>query len=284
MSLRDDSLRVAGCQLEATEDKSRNTAVAGRLVATARHAGADLVILPEKWTGLGSPEIICSVAEPLDGGDSVEAMSAWARAQAVYLIGGSITERGKDGALYNTCLVFNPAGEVIAEYRKLHMFDVEVGGERYRESETLRAGDEIVTVDVRDWTVGLSICYDLRFPELYRILALRGASVLAIPSAFTLMTGRDHWEPLLRARAIENGCYVVAAGEQGAHGGRQTYGRSLIVDPWGTVIGQASDGEGIVIATLERARVKRARESLGSLANRRPEAYRYPDDRPAFPR
>lgn len=276
------SLPVAAVQRSAGPDKRANIEQAGELVARAAAAGAQLVVLPEKWNGFGSSEILRACAEDLDVGESVAAMSAWAREHAIHLVGGSITERTDSGQLMNTSLVFDPRGELIATYRKIHLFDIDVAGEAYRESDLESAGAEIVTVDVEGWAVGLSICYDLRFPELYRILALRGAKVLAVPAAFTLATGRDHWELLLRARAVENQCYVIAADDFGLHpGGKRTYGRSMIVDPWGTVLAQAADGDGVVLGELDPGRLRAIRSSLPSLANRRPDAYAWPSAVPA---
>jgi predicted amidohydrolase len=205
-------------------------------------------------------------------------MADWAQRHGIWLIGGSITER-REGRekLSNTCLVFDPEGEVAARYRKIHMFDVEVGGIVYRESEAEEPGDEPVVVRAADWTVGLTICYDVRFPELYRVLALEGAELLTVPAHFTLHTGRDHWEVLLRARAIENTCYVAAAAQIGeTRPGKPSHGRSLIVDPWGLVIALASDEEGVIYADLNQKRVEQVRRNLPSLASRRPEAYRWP--------
>jgi predicted amidohydrolase len=271
-------LAVAAVQLNAGADKQANIDRAGQLVARAAAAGARLVVLPEKWNGFGSSKILRACAEGLDDGPSVAAMGDWAREHAIHLVGGSITERSGSGRLFNTSLVFDPSGDLVATYRKIHLFDVEVGGHVYRESDVEDPGEEIATADVEGWTVGLSVCYDLRFPELYRILTLRGANVLVVPAAFTMATGRDHWELLLRARAVENQCYVVAADDWGEHpGGRRTYGRSMIVDPWGVVIAQASDGDAVVTATIDMARVEEVRTSLPALANRRPPAYDWPE-------
>ncbi|MEA2250686.1 MAG: deaminated glutathione amidase [Solirubrobacteraceae bacterium] len=271
-------LPVAAVQLNAGTEKQANIDRAGQLVAQAAAAGARLVVLPEKWNGFGSSKILRACAEGLDDGESVAAMRDWAREHGIHLVGGSITERSESGRLFNTSLVFDPRGELVATYRKIHLFDVEVGGHVYRESDVEDPGEEIATADVEGWTVGLSVCYDLRFPELYRILTLRGANVLVVPAAFTLATGRDHWELLLRARAVENQCYVIAAGDWGEHpGGRRTYGRSMIVDPWGVVIAQASDGDGVVTGVIETARVEEVRALLPALANRRPLAYDWPE-------
>jgi deaminated glutathione amidase len=268
-------VKIACVQMTSRDDKAANLEKAERLVGQA--AGADVVLLPEKWNLIGSAEQLHANAEPIEGGESVDAMRAWARRHGLWLIGGSITER-RDGRekLSNTCVVVDREGEIAAVYRKIHMFDVEVGGLVYRESEAEEAGDEPVVVDA-EWKVGLTICYDLRFPELYRILALEGAELLTVPSHFTLHTGRDHWEVLLRARAIENGAYVAAAGQIGeTRPGRPSYGRSLIADPWGIVVAQAPDEECVIGAELDRERVTQVRQNLPALSSRRPEAYRWP--------
>lgn len=273
-----DSLRVACVQLHSTEIKADNLEKAERLVARAAATGADLVLLPEKWNAIGSVEILRANAEPLEGGETVEAMSSWARRHGITLVGGSITEsREGHEKLSNTCVVFDTEGEIAAVYRKIHMFDVEVGGHVYRESEAEEPGDEIVNCEVEGWNVGLTVCYDLRFPELFRILALGGAELLTVPAAFTLYTGKDHWELLLRARAVENQCFVAAANEWGVHqGGKASYGRSMIVDPWGVVLVAAPDEDTVVSAELDRGQMERIRQSLPSLANRQPAAYRWP--------
>jgi predicted amidohydrolase len=194
------------------------------------------------------------------------------------LVGGSITER-REGRekLSNTSLVFDRDGELVAAYRKIHLFDVDVGGLRYRESDAEEPGEEPVVARVADWPVGLTVCYDLRFPELFRILALEGAELITVPANFTLYTGKDHWQVLLRARAIENQLYVVAAAQVGeTMRGRPSYGRSAIVDPWGIVLAQAPDEETVISAEIDRTRIEGVRRSLPSLANRQPDAYRWP--------
>jgi deaminated glutathione amidase len=271
-------VRVAAVQLNSTADPSVNLASAERLTRAAAADGAKLIVLPEKWTAIGSDEQQAAAAETLDG----EAL-AWARQIArelqVDLVAGSFLERleGHD-KLANTSVHVDANGELRAVYRKLHMFDVEVGGHSYRESAIEEPGDEIVTSELDGGVgLGLSICYDLRFPELYRILAVRGALVIAVPAAFTLTTTRDHWEVLLRARAIENQAFVVAANQVGAHpGGHRSGGRSMIVDPWGLVLAQAPDRETYVVAELDLERQLQIRAELPSLANRRPAAYRWP--------
>jgi predicted amidohydrolase len=272
-----DRLRVACVQINSSPAKAENLERMEPLVARAAATGADLVLLPEKWNGLGSHEILVDVAEPLDGGETVEAMSSWARTHGITLVGGSIAER-REGRekLSNTCVVFDPEGEIAAVYRKIHMFDVEVGGVVYRESDSEEPGESPLSCEVEGWKLGLTVCYDLRFPELYRILAVEGAELVTVPAAFTLYTGKDHWELLLRARGVENQCYVVAANQWGVVEGRASYGRSSIVDPWGVVVTQAPDEDTVISAELDRAHLERIRRSLPSLANRQPAAYTWP--------
>jgi deaminated glutathione amidase len=271
---------AAAVQLNSTADRDRNLASADRLTRAAAAAGAQLVVLPEKWPCLGTPEQTAAGAEPFDG-----PTLAWARATArelgIDLVAGSFAERVEDrdrGS--NTSVHVGPDGEVAAAYRKLHMFDVEVGGRTYRESEHEAPGAEVVlSTTAGGVELGLSVCYDLRFPELYRILAVRGARVLIVPAAFTLATTREHWEVLLRARAIEDQCFVVAANQIGEHApGIRSGGRSMIVDPWGVVLAQAPDTETFALAELDLERQAEIRRTLPSLANRRPRAYRWPEE------
>jgi deaminated glutathione amidase len=268
-------VRAAAVQLTATADKARNLETADRLVRAAAKDGASLVVLPEKWSVYGAPDDLRAGAEPLDG-----PALTWARATArelgIDLVAGSIAERvdGRDRGA-NTSIHVGPDGADRATYRKLHMFDVQVGGREYRESDAEAPGDEIVASELADGTrLGMTVCYDLRFPELYRRLAVDGALVIAVPSAFTEPTTRDHWEVLVRARAIEDQCFVVAANQVGRHApGMRSGGRSMIVDPWGIVLAQAPDAETHVIADLDLARLESIRRDLPSLANRRPEVY-----------
>src|SRR5919201_6814432 len=271
-------MRAAAVQLNSTDDFDRNLEVAGRLVRAAASDGANLVVLPEKWTVLGAPEAIRDSAEPLDG-PALNAAAALARELRIFLVAGSVPEvvPGQE-KLANTSVMFGPDGERLAVYRKIHMFDVEVGDVTYRESEIEEAGDQIAVADAKGTKVGLTICYDLRFPELYRILALRGARVVTFPSAFTERTGRDHWEVLIRARAIENQVFIVAAGQIGAAPPHyRSYGRSMIVDPWGVVLAQAADTEGFVAANIDFTIQTEMRNSLPSLRHRRPETYQWPE-------
>jgi predicted amidohydrolase len=273
-----DRIRIACVQLTSRADKAANLERTERLVARAAATGADVVVLPEKWNAIGDAGVLHAAAEPLVGGESVEAMSGWARTHGVTLVGGSITER-REGRekLSNTCLVFDSEGELAAVYRKIHLFDVDVGGLRYRESDAEEPGEEPVVARLEDWPIGLSVCYDIRFPELYRILALEGAELVTIPANFTLYTGKDHWHVLLRARAIENQLFVAAAAQVGETiPGKPSYGRSLVADPWGTVLAQAPDEETVISVELDRERLREIRRNLPSLANRQAAAYRWP--------
>ncbi len=270
-------MRVAAVQLNSNGDKARNLAAAERLVRAAAAEGAELVALPEKWNLLASGEEMAAGAEALDG-PSLGAARLWARDLGIHLLAGSIAERGEEGGkAFNTSVLIGPDGTDVASYRKLHMFDVEAGGVDYRESEYEQAGEEIVSAPVDGLELGLTICYDLRFPELYRILAVRGAGLIAVPSAFTAATGRDHWQVLLRARAIENQAFVIAPNQVGeAPPHYSSYGHSAIVDPWGLVLATAPDEECFVAAELDLGAQERTREQLPSLANRRPQVYRWP--------
>ena len=272
-------MRVAAIQLNSSDQVDRNLEVAELLVRAAAADGAELAVLPEKWSALAPGEVLQELAEPLDG-PIVAACRSWARELGIVLVAGSVSERvaGRE-LLSNTSLLIDADGEVAATYRKIHMFDVEVGGVTYRESEHELAGDEIVTGDVGGLVLGLTVCYDLRFPELYRILALRGASVITVPSAFTAATGRDHWEILLRARAIENQLFVIGANHFGeAPPQFNSWGHSMIVDPWGRVLDVIAEGEGHAIANLDFGELERTREKLPSLARRRAGAYGWPQE------
>jgi predicted amidohydrolase len=281
-------MRVAAVQLTSTADLDHNLERADTLTRAAAADGARLVVLPEKWSVLGRGDDLRAGAQPLDG-----SVVQWARATArelgIELVAGSICERDEDaGSLRNTSLHVGPDGEIHAAYRKIHMFDVLVDGTTYRESDHEQAGDEIVlSATAAGVEIGLSICYDVRFPELYRILAIRGARILTVPAAFTVPTTRDHWEVLLRARAIENQAFVIAANQIGEHApasdagpALRSGGRSMIVDPWGIVLALAPDRECHVVADLDLDAQARMRRDLPALANRRPGAYRWPVEAP----
>ena len=265
-------MRVAAVQLNSNGDKARNLQVAERLVRAAAGDGAELVALPEKWNLLAPGKELLAGAEPLDG-PSLAAARAWARELGVHLLAGSISEAGGERA-FNTSVLIGPDGDDLAVYRKIHLFDVDAGGVSYRESAHEQPGAELATAPAGAVVVGLSVCYDLRFPELYRILALRGADLLAVPSAFTSATGRDHWEVLLRARAIEDQAFVLAPNQVGTASPHfDSWGHSAIVDPWGRLLALAAEGECFVAADLDLAAQERIRAALPALANRRPEVY-----------
>jgi predicted amidohydrolase len=269
-------VRVAAVQLNSTGEKSRNLDAAERLVRAAAADRSELVALPEKWNLLAGGRELLEGAEPLDG-PSLEAARGWARELGIHLLAGSVSERAAERA-FNTSVLIGPDGSDLAVYRKIHMFDVDIGGVAYRESEHEQAGEEVVTAEVEGLSAGLTVCYDLRFPELYRILAVRGARLITVPSAFTAVTGRDHWEVLLRARAIENQVFVLAPNQAGdAPPHFSSYGQSAIVDPWGGILALAAGPEECFIAAdLDLAAQERVREELPSLANRRPDAYIWP--------
>ena len=273
-------MRAAAIQLNSDEDAERNLRVADELTRAAAADGAMLIVLPEKFNGLGGGEgAMERVAEPLDGPSIAWARSI-ARELAVDLVAGSIAERRPDREkLSNTSVHIRPDGEIAGLYRKIHMFDVVVDGQEYRESASEEPGEAIELSRLADGTdLGLTVCYDLRFPELFRILAVRGARVIALPAAFTKFTGRAHWEVLVRARAIENQAFVVAANQCGVHppGDKESFGGSLIVDPWGEVLARAADEPCFIAADLDLTRQDEVRDQLPSLANRVPGAYRWP--------
>lgn len=271
-------MRVAVVQLNSGIEIDANVEAAEAQVRAAAAAGAELIALPEKWSLLADGELLAERAEPLDG-VALGAARGWAKELGVSLVAGSVAER-VEGAerLFNSSALVDPDGEITAVYRKLHMFDVTVEGVDYRESSHERGGEELVVAEAGGLELGMSVCYDLRFPELFRILALRGAEAISLPSAFTVPTGRAHWQVLLRARAIENQLFMLAPDQWGpAPPQYHSWGQSMIVDPWGEVLATVDDGVGFAVATLDRERLRTIRRELPSLANRRAEAYRWPE-------
>lgn len=266
-------LKVSLIQMNTRDDKAENLRVARDLIEAAVESDRpDLVSLPETWTSMTSNfEVQYANSETLPDGEACRMMAALARTHGIYVHGGSIAERS-DGKCFNTTLVFNPSGEIIAKYRKIHLFDVDVpGGLSYRESDVMKAGSDVVTCMVGNTTVGLSICYDMRFPELFRALRDHGAKVIFLPAAFTMMTGKDHWETLIKARAIETQSWLVATGQVFDHdnGTKVCYGRSIIVDPWGTVIAKAPDKVGYVTATIDPAYADEVRAKMPVMQHHR---------------
>jgi deaminated glutathione amidase len=274
-------MRAAAVQLSSTEETDRNLEAADRLTRAAAADGAELVVLPERLDIRGADEHYDAGARPLESNAAVSWARDAARELGIDLVAGSVAERreGRD-KLSNTSVHVGPDGEVKAVYRKIHMFDVVVGDIEYRESALHEPAGEVVLSETADGVpLGLTICYDLRFPELYRILALRGALIVTIPSNFTKITGAAHWEVLVRARAIENQVFVVAPGQFGPQLPEgESYGGSLIVDPWGEVLARAPEGEGFAAADLDMDRLDEVRAKLPSLANRIPGAYRWPEE------
>ena len=266
-------LTCAVIQLSSQDDVDKNLGRARELVRQARDAGAELVVLPENFAIMGEEEEKRALAESLENDGKISSFCAsLAKEHGLFLVAGGMPEKSDDRERpFNTSALFGPAGELVARYRKIHLFDVDVpGGQSYRESRSTEGGGVPVVTEVRGIPLGMTVCYDLRFPELYRRLAELGARVVTVPAAFTLMTGKDHWHVLLRARAIENQMFVLAPAQTGKHPkGRQTYGKSLIVDPWGDVLCQAGEGEGFAIARLDFAAQDRVRAALPCLTHRK---------------
>src|SRR3954469_3253620 len=253
-------MRVAACQMNSKQDKAANLASALGLLDRAAEAGADLAVLPEYLDYLGTDEGALAAAEPVPG-PFVKGLAARARALGLWVLAGSVQARGPDGRCRNASLLFDREGWIAARYDKLHLFDIGLAGQpSYRESATVSGGDRVVTAGIEGVVAGLSVCYDIRFPELYRLHTLAGARLLLVPAAFTAHTGRAHWELLLRARAVENQCFVVAAAQVGASvSGKECFGHSMIIDPWGTVLASLPDSTGIITATLDLAQQRRLR-------------------------
>jgi deaminated glutathione amidase len=262
---------LAAAQMTSTADVARNLDVAVRLVNEAADLGAKLVGLPENFAYMGSEEGRRASAETLEG-PTLGALREVARRRGIFVLAGSFAEKVDDARkTANTSALIADDGSVVAAYRKIHLFDVAIpDGARYAESEVVVAGDKVVVAPTSLGRVGLTVCYDLRFPELYRKLAELGAEVLTIPAAFTLFTGKDHWEVLLRARAIENLAYVLAPAQVGRHSqNRQTFGNAMIVDPWGVVLARCPDGEGVCVAPFKRDRLEKVRQELPALKHRK---------------
>jgi predicted amidohydrolase len=268
-------MRVAVCQMNAgRDDVDANLATAERLLREAADGDADLAALPELFPFYGSHRRMRELAEPLDG-DLCTRLASIARDRSMWVLGGSFPELREDGKVANTSPLFDRTGELVAAYRKIHLFDVDIPGQPpLRESALFTGGDQLITHETDDARIGLSVCYDLRFPELYRGLVALGAEVLTVPSAFTGVTGEAHWEVLLRARAIEDQCFVVAPAQWGTWGpqedGRRCFGASLVVDPWGRILARApEEGDGVWFADLDMTELRRVRQSLPALAHRR---------------
>ncbi|WP_374263489.1 carbon-nitrogen hydrolase family protein [Zoogloea sp.] len=267
---RRPACRIAAVQMVSGPDVAANLAEAERLIAQAADAGAQLVALPEYFPLITPDETVKVRIRERDGDGPIQAFLKDAAARhKVWLVGGSMPlEASTADKVRNTTLVFDDTGRRVARYDKVHLFGFQRGGERYDESASIEAGDDVVTFEGPCGSVGLSICYDLRFPELFR--AMGDVDLIVLPAAFTYTTGRAHWEVLLRARAIENQCYVLASAQGGTHpGGRRTWGDSLVIDPWGEVVARLAEGPGVVVADLDPARIAEVRASLPALKHRK---------------
>jgi nitrilase len=271
------TFRIAALQTVSTPSVERNLATAERLVGEAAARGAQLAVLPEYFCFMGADDRAkLAIAEAPGEGPIQQSLAGMARGHRMWIVGGTLPLRipGVDDLVLNASCVYGPDGRLAARYDKMHLFRYDNGRERYDEGRVLQAGDTPAAVDIDGWRTGLSVCYDLRFPELYRALSFmpgqRPCDLVTVPSAFTYTTGSAHWELLLRARAVENQCYVVAAAQGGKHeNGRRTWGHSMIVDPWGEVLGVLPEGEGVVTAQMTRERLDAVRTQLPALEHRR---------------
>jgi len=262
--------RVAAVQMVSGPDVEENLAAAASLIGEAVAGGAQLIVLPEYFAIISADETAkVRMREPAGEGPLQRFLSETAARHGVWLVGGSVPlQATTDGKVRNTALVFDPQGKRVARYDKLHLFGFRKGTEHYEESRTIEPGEEVVAFDAPFGRVGVAICYDLRFPELFR--AMGDVALIVMPAAFTATTGAAHWEVLLRARAIENQCYVLASAQGGTHpSGRRTWGDSLLIDPWGEVVARLASGPGVVIGDIDRLRIAAVRESLPALRHRR---------------
>ncbi|OWS70281.1 acyltransferase [Polynucleobacter campilacus] len=267
-------MKIAGIQMVSSASLQENLETARRLIKAAAHDGAQIVVLPEYFCIMGLKDTDkVNIREKLGNGPIQEALAAFAKDNGIYLIAGTIPLEAKDpNKVLNTTLVFSPDGQRAGRYDKIHLFGFQTNTERYQESETIEAGEQPgiikITINGAEWTFGLSICYDLRFPELYRALGQVDCHI--IPAAFTYTTGKDHWEILLRARAIENQCYVLASAQGGVHQNqRRTWGNTMLIDPWGVVLTTLPEGEGLISGVLSKDKLNEVRSKLPALAHRK---------------
>ena len=266
--------KIAAIQMASGTNVSANLIEVSRQIVSAAQDGAKLIVLPENFAIMGMDDADqVKIAENEGSGQIQDFLSEQAKKNNVWLIAGTIPlKSNNENKVYAACLVYNEKGEQISRYDKIHLFDVhlEITSETYKESETIEAGNKVVVVDTPFGKIGLAICYDLRFPELFRQLVLQGAEIIVVPSAFTAITGKAHWEVLLRARAIENLCYVVASAQGGYHvNGRETHGNSMIIDPWGTILDRLPDGSGYVAADIDIENINKIRQSFPVLEHRK---------------
>jgi len=270
-------LIIAAVQMDSQADKQKNLAVAAGFVEEAVSKGAKFIAMPENLNYVGDEYV--ENAEPVPG-STTKFFSELAIKHGVWIHCGSIPELDGSDIPYNTSVIISPKGDIIAKYRKLHMFDVEIeDGPSYKESANNLPGDEIVLADTELAMFGMSICYDIRFSEIYRLMALNGAQIILAPANFTMNTGKDHWEPILRTRAIENACFVVAPGQIGIKPKLQAYGKTMIIDPWGNVIAQASDQPSVIVAEIDLGLINNVRKQIPALKNRREDIYTIASDK-----
>jgi len=268
-------MKIAVIQMNSTNNKGKNIVKAKEFIDEASNKGAKLIALPEMFNFLGPNKEKLSQSETIPG-PTIKCMMNKAIEHKIYILCGSILEKSKDcRKAFNTSVFLNPQGAIIAKYRKIHLFDIKIKGESfYRESATMNSGTKVVTISTDFAKLGFSICYDLRFPELYRKLTIQGAQIIFIPAAFTLQTGKDHWEVLIRARAIENQVYIIAPAQTGSHPpGEKCYGKSMIVDPWGIVIAKASDKEMIIYSEIDLLYQNKVRKEIPSLSHIRKDIF-----------
>ena len=267
-------MRIGLAQMNARDDKEKNVASAVTMIGQLAAAGAELVLLPEHFDFIGPDEQKSGQAESVEDSSCLAKLRECAIENKIYVHIGSFLEREGE-KVFNTGIVYSPSGQIIAKYRKIHLFDVQIpGGRTYLESQTITPGDRTTHFRIGDFVFGMATCYDLRFPELFRNLVAQGVHVFLLPAAFTLRTGKDHWELLLRARAVENQCWIAAAGQWGtAPPNHDSYGRSMVIDPWGLVVAQASDGITTLIAELDMDRLKEVRMSFPSLQHIRSDLF-----------
>ena len=265
---------VAAVQMASGPNVTANLEEAEKLIKTAVQQEARLVVLPENFAIMGLTEVDkVAIAETVGAGPIQEFLSQQSSKHGIWIVGGTIPiESGVTGKVYSASLLYNDSGEMVARYDKIHLFDVVLddSNESYNESETIESGDDVVVVDTPFGKLGMAVCYDLRFPELFRAMADVGMEICVLPSAFTSLTGRAHWESLLRARAIENLCYMVAPDQGGYHkNGRETYGDSMIIDPWGVVLNRLPHGTGVVVSDIDLEKLRKTRKNFPALQHKR---------------
>ncbi|MGI5921419.1 MAG: carbon-nitrogen hydrolase family protein [Syntrophomonadaceae bacterium] len=271
-----NKISAAICQFKVGENKEKNLIKAGEMMRQAAELGAELVVLPEIFNGPYDSRLFPAFAERFPG-KTTEYLMQFARQNRVFLVGGSIAEKGPDGKIYNTCYIFDQSGQLVGRHRKIHLFDIDIPDKiRFQESKTLSPGSSMTIVQHNNVSLGVMICYDVRFPELARAMALNGAHILVIPAAFNTVTGPAHWEITMRSRAVDNQVFVIAASPaRNPEVSYQAWGHSMIVDPWGTILNEAAAGEEIVMAELDLSLVAKVREELPLLSHRRTDLYQW---------